>query len=75
MLDRAGCLLELPFHQPLLGWMRYSNGAKSRICPVIAHPERYTYMIGRIKLHEELKAMGVWFQLNLGSLLGSTGNR
>ena len=73
---RRVVLLDLPFHQPLVGLDEVLRQVrKAGYAPVIAHPERYTYMIGRIKLHEELKAMGVWFQLNLGSLLGQYGQQ
>lgn len=40
---------------------------------VLAHIERYTYNIGQIKWVEELKNMGVYIQMNLGSLIGNYG--
>lgn len=36
--------------------------------PVLAHPERYTYLLGEKTVYDELKAIGVLFQLNLLSL-------
>lgn len=36
--------------------------------PVLAHPERYTYLMRRTEVFEELKNSGCWFQLNLLSL-------
>ncbi|MGI6232952.1 MAG: tyrosine-protein phosphatase [Prevotella sp.] len=39
--------------------------------PVLAHPERYTYM--EVSDYERLKGMGILFQLNLGSLVGLYG--
>ena len=39
--------------------------------PLLAHPERYAYM--KEKDYERLKAMGVKFQLNVGSLCGYYG--
>jgi tyrosine-protein phosphatase YwqE len=39
--------------------------------PVLAHPERYTYM-GKSE-YQELKNLGVKFQLNLLSLVGAYG--
>lgn len=39
--------------------------------PMLAHPERYTYM--EIRQYESLKEQGVKFQLNITSLLGKYG--
>ena len=39
--------------------------------PVLAHPERYTYLYTNINKYKELKAMGVLFQVNAKSLLNS----
>lgn len=41
------------------------------LTPLLAHPERYTYM-GKTD-YEKLRKMGVYFQLNLLSLLGHYG--
>lgn len=41
--------------------------------PVIAHPERYTYLMRKKEFFDELKAAGCWFQLNLLSLGGHYG--
>ncbi len=38
--------------------------------PVLAHPERYLYMYRAFEKYEQLKTMGVYFQLNLNSLTG-----
>jgi len=38
--------------------------------PVLAHPERYLYMIGDIERYRSLKRAGVLFQLNINSLAG-----
>lgn len=38
--------------------------------PILAHPERYTYFKSSIKIYEELKEKGVYFQLNINSLSG-----
>lgn len=45
--------------------------------PVLAHPERYTYLYGRFEELEKIRAKGVLLQLNLNSLVGyySTGAR
>ncbi|WP_457594130.1 tyrosine-protein phosphatase [Hydrogenimonas sp.] len=38
--------------------------------PVLAHPERYIFMHDGFDEYEELKELGVYFQLNLNSLAG-----
>jgi tyrosine-protein phosphatase YwqE len=43
--------------------------------PVIAHPERYTYLLFRKDLFDELKEAGCMFQLNLLSLTGYYGKQ
>jgi tyrosine-protein phosphatase YwqE len=41
--------------------------------PVIAHPERYSYLRKRTEVFDELKNAGCWFQVNLLSLIGYYG--
>ncbi len=41
--------------------------------PILAHPERYTYLAGNKILFDDLKSMGCLFQLNLLSLSGYYG--
>lgn len=41
--------------------------------PVIAHPERYSYLLSRKEVFDELKETGCYFQLNLLSLTGYYG--
>jgi tyrosine-protein phosphatase YwqE len=41
--------------------------------PVIAHPERYTYLLRNKSMLEQLKTAGCLFQLNLLSLTGYYG--
>jgi len=36
--------------------------------PVLAHPERYSYFHGSLKKYQDLKKMGVLFQINLVSI-------
>lgn len=43
-----------------------SNGYK----PIFAHPERYTYMYNEFRRYEELYEKGIYFQVNLLSLIG-----
>ena len=37
--------------------------------PILAHPERYIYFHDSIDKYKEIKAMGVFFQLNLNSIV------
>lgn len=41
--------------------------------PILAHPERYSYLAGRNKIFDELKDAGCLFQMNLLSLAGYYG--
>lgn len=41
--------------------------------PVLAHPERYTYLLRKKEFFDQLKDSGCWFQLNLLSLSGHYG--
>ena len=41
--------------------------------PILAHPERYSYMAGELDAFTELRHMGCRFQLNLLSLTGAYG--
>ena len=42
--------------------------------PIIAHPERYTYVQEDINYARELSNMGALFQSNYGSIIGMYGN-
>ena len=46
---------------------------KAGITPVLSHPERYLYMDA--EKYENIKEMGVKFQLNITSLIGAYGNQ
>lgn len=41
--------------------------------PVLAHPERYTYLIGDISWLKRIKKRGVYLQLTISSLVGMYG--
>lgn len=41
--------------------------------PILAHPERYNYLISQKQWYDELKEAGCYFQLNLLSLTGYYG--
>ncbi|MDX2190088.1 MAG: CpsB/CapC family capsule biosynthesis tyrosine phosphatase [Bacteroidota bacterium] len=38
--------------------------------PILAHPERYTYFRGNMKMYESVYEKGIYFQLNMNSLTG-----
>ncbi len=67
-------LIELPFMKPSFSieeilYQTQLSGYK----PVIAHPERYVWLMGKMKLYDGLKNRGLFFQLNLNSLSGLYG--
>lgn len=43
--------------------------------PIIAHPERYSYVQENIEYIEELANMGTLFQANYGSIIGMYGSK
>ena len=45
----------------------------NKIVPIIAHPERYSYVQENIKYLDSLRELGVLFQINYGSLVGKYG--
>ena len=47
----------------------------SGIVPIIAHPERYSYVQNDIKYLDKLKESGALFQSNYGSLTGTYGKK
>ena len=68
-------LFELPMNtKPLfvkeLVYELIQNGYR----PIIAHPERYSYVQDEINYVRELANLGTLFQANYGSVLGMYGN-
>lgn len=68
-------LFELPMNtKPLFAketiYRLIENGYK----PIIAHPERYSYVKENIEYVKELKNMGALFQSNYGSIIGMYGS-
>lgn len=68
-------LFELPMNsKPLfvknVVYRMIENGYK----PIIAHPERYSYVKEDIEYVKELKNMGALFQSNYGSIIGMYGH-
>ena len=45
------------------------------IIPIIAHPERYSYIQKDIKKVEEIVNQGALLQINYGSIIGSYGKK
>ena len=67
-------LIETSYVQPPMGMegiLRYMR--KAGYTPVLAHPERYLYMDA--EKYENIKEMGVKFQLNVTSLIGAYGKQ
>jgi len=68
-------LMELPRHSEII----YLDNMISElidqgIIPIIAHPERYTYVQKKPKALLDLIEKGVLFQANYGSIIGNYGN-
>lgn len=65
-------LVELSYMQPPAGLTNIFRKIIGKgLCPVLAHPERYSYLT--IDDFEDFKAMGVKLQLNTLSLIGVYG--
>ena len=67
-------LIETSYVQPPMGMEGIlSDMRKAGYTPVLAHPERYLYMDA--EKYENIKEMGVKFQLNVTSLIGAYGKQ
>ena len=67
-------LIETSYVQPPMGMEGILRDMrKAGYTPVLAHPERYLYMDA--EKYENIKEMGVKFQLNVTSLIGVYGNQ
>lgn len=68
-------LMELPMNNKVLYLENVIYSLESKgITPIIAHPERYSYVQKDIIFVEELVERGVLFQANYGSIIGKYGN-
>lgn len=68
-------LFELPMNtKPLFVKEMVYELMQNGYIPIIAHPERYTYVQENIQYIEELASMGALFQSNYGSIIGMYGN-
>lgn len=67
-------LFELSLRQQFPNLKDVINRLKeNNYIPILAHPERYLIIQKNFKLLDELKEMGVLFQVNYGSILGKYG--
>lgn len=67
-------LIETSYVQPPMGMEGILRDIrKAGYTPVLAHPERYLYMDA--EKYENIKEMGVKFQLNVTSLIGAYGKQ
>ncbi len=68
-LKREYLLLEMSYLQPPLNFQEaISNTASKRLFPILAHPERYTFLHQKTKKYTKYKQQGILFQLNMLSL-------
>ena len=73
--DTRYLLFELPMNtKPLFVKEMVYELMQNGYIPIIAHPERYSYVQENIRYIEELAGMGVLFQSNYGSIIGMYGN-
>lgn len=67
-------LMELPMHSEILYLDNIIYNLKANgIIPIIAHPERYSYVQKNPKMLQDLINKGVLFQANYGSIIGRYG--
>lgn len=67
-------LMELPMHSEILYLDNIIYDLKTNgITPIIAHPERYSYVQKNPKILQDIINKGVLFQANYGSIIGRYG--
>lgn len=67
-------LMELPMNNEIIYLHQIIQQLKeNQIIPIIAHPERYSYVQKDIKILKSLIEEGVLFQANYGSIIGEYG--
>lgn len=68
-------LIEFDFFKPttedIVAWCKYLLSCE--VVPIIAHPERYSFVLDNRNVIKELSDLGVLFQVNMGSLAGMFG--
>lgn len=74
-IENQYILFELPMnYAPLFGLDLVAQIQKAGFVPVLAHPERYRFWHGKAQEIHQWKRSGVYFQLNLLSLVGHYGS-
>jgi protein-tyrosine phosphatase len=68
-------LVELPFTQLPIYTEEILYKLSLNYTPIIAHPERYMYLIGKTDLIQKWVEKGIMMQINTGSLEGQYGIR
>ena len=67
-------LIELPLKNHFNSFKNVINILKeNNYRPILAHPERYTFIQNNFKSIYELEELGILFQCNYGSILGNYG--
>lgn len=67
-------LMELPMHSEIIYLDNIIYNLKTNgIVPIIAHPERYSYVQKNPKMLKDFINKGVFFQSNYGSIIGRYG--
>jgi protein-tyrosine phosphatase len=67
-------LCEFPFMRiPPHSMRALATLVDNGVTPIVAHPERYSNMMGNLELLDDWKAAGAFLQINCGSLTGQYG--
>lgn len=68
-LGKEHLLVEMSYLQPPINFDEAIIAiTQNRLFPVLAHPERYNFLLNRTHRYAELKEQGILFQLNMLSL-------
>lgn len=68
-LGRDYLLIEMSYLQPPINFDTAIEAiARNRFFPILAHPERYNFLHGKMHKYIEFKQQGIQFQLNMLSL-------
>lgn len=68
-LGEEHLLIEMSYLQPPINFDESINAiTHNRLFPVLAHPERYNFLLTRLHKYTEFKEQGILFQLNMLSL-------
>ena len=68
-MDAQYLLVEMSYLQPSINFDEAIRKIKEQgYFPILAHPERYLYLHGNLRKHNEYRKQGVLYQLNLLSL-------